>query len=115
MERESLSHSDPEDFTTPFHISLKIKGAGRGITEEVSGFAAIMQGEIVNRLPEVFTYKSDDDELRVNKYSFYQPFMYIKKYVIHIPTGFVPRKVPELEFIKLGTVSLTKNLQLQII
>ncbi len=108
-ERESLFHSDPEDFTTPFHISLKIKGAGRGITEEVSGFAAIMQGEIVNRLPEVFTYKNDDDELRVNKYSFYQPFMYIKKYVIHIPTGFVPRKVPESEFIKLGTVSLTKK------
>lgn len=108
-ERVSLTNSDPDDFTVPFHVTVEIKGAGRGLTEEVSGSAAIMQGEIVNRLPDVFTYDDPDEKERENNYSFYQPFVYEKDYTIVPPKGFVPRKVPESEFVKLGTISLTKN------
>ncbi len=107
--REALTYSNPDDFSKPFHVSLKISGVGRGVTEEVTGFVAIMQAEMVNRLPDVFQYKNDDDKPRKNKYSFYQPFVYTKRYIINPPTGFVPRKVPQSEFIKLGTVSLSKK------
>ncbi len=108
-ERVSLTNSDPDDFTLPFHVSARIKGAGRGLTEEVSGSVAIMQGEILNRLPDVFTFDDPDEKDRQNAYSFYQPFVYEKDYTIVPPAGFVPRKVPESEFIKLGTISLTKK------
>ncbi len=108
-ERTLLENSDPDDFSRPFSVTLEIEGAGRGITEEVSGYVAIMQSEMVNRLPEIFTYEDSDDKPRENSYSFYQPFVYIKKYIIIPPSGFVPRKIPESEFIKLGTVSLSKK------
>jgi len=107
--RESLVYTDPDDFTRPFHVTLTLTGAGRGVTEEVTGFVAIMQAEIVNRLPQVFLYKNNDDKPRVNSYSFYQPFVYIKRYIIHSPTGFIPRQVPKSEVLKLGTVSLSKK------
>ncbi len=107
--REALHYSRPDDFSKPFHVSLTIKGAGRGVTEEVTGFVALMQAEILDRLPEVFRYKNDDDKPRKNSYEFYQPFVYTKRYIIHPPAGFVPRKVPKSEFVKLGTVSLSKK------
>ncbi len=108
-EMESVTNTDPGDFSKPFQVSLKIKGAGRGVTEEVNGFVALMQAEILNRLPNVFTNEDADDKPRENPYGFYQPFVYVKKFIIKPPLGFVPRKIPESEFLKLGTVSFSKK------
>ncbi|MEA1910201.1 MAG: hypothetical protein U9N32_00810, partial [Spirochaetota bacterium] len=114
-ENTDFEHSDTTDFNTSFNVSLSIEGAGRGVTEESQAIVAIMQGEFVNFLPDLFSReKNEDDEDydRINEYYFYKPFTFETRYKITPPVGFTLRELPESEIIDLGVASLTKSFKM---
>ncbi len=116
-ENAGFEYSNTDDFDTPFNVSLSIKGAGRGVTEESQAIVAIMQNEMIKYLPDLFSREPEEDEneeklVRENDYYFYKPFTFETKYKINPPEGFSLRELPESEFVDLGVASLSKDFKL---
>jgi len=114
-ENTDFEHSDPTDFDTHFNVSLNIKGAGRGVTEDSQAIVAIMQGEFANFLPDLFSREiSEDkeDEGRINDYYFYKPFTFETRYTINPPVGFSLRELPKSEIVDLGVASFKKSFKM---
>ena len=114
-ENTDFEHSDTADFDTHFNVSLNITGAGRGVTEDSQAVVAIMQGELVNFLPDLFSREKseeDEDKSRVNDYYFYKPFTFETRYSINPPVGFSLRELPESETIDLGVAHISKSFKL---
>ncbi len=113
-ENSGFEYSDPKDFGENFNVSLKIKGAGRGVTENSQAIVAIMQGELTNYLPDIFRVEDKDGEStkRENDYYFYKPFIFKSIYTVHPPAGFSLRELPESETLELGSVEVKKSYEL---
>jgi tetratricopeptide (TPR) repeat protein/transglutaminase-like putative cysteine protease len=111
-ENTGFDYSDPTDFSKNFHVSLSIKGAGRGVTEESQAVVAIMQGELVNYLPDLFSRENsedEDEETRVNDFYFYKPITFETRYIINPPVGFSLRELPQSETLELGNAKIVKS------
>ncbi|MCK5197374.1 MAG: hypothetical protein KAR21_03435, partial [Spirochaetales bacterium] len=109
-ENAGFEYSDTSDFSEHFNVSLKIEGVGRGVTEDSQAKVAIMQGELVNYLPDIFRIENDDEEVseRKDDYYFYKPFTFETRYTINPPEGFSLRELPEPEIVNLGDVTIEK-------
>ena len=110
-ENAGFEYSDTEDFSEHFNVSLQIEGAGRGVTEDSQAIVAIMQGEIVKYLPDIFRIENEDDEEneRRDEYYFYKPFTFETRYIINPPEGFSLRELPVSEIVNLGDITIEKN------
>ncbi len=114
-ENTGFEYSDTEDFDEHFNVTLKIEGAGMGVTENSQASGAIMQGELVNRLPGIFLAENEedddeeDDDTRKDDYYFYRPFTFETRYTVNPPVGFALRELPESEIINLGDITVEKH------
>jgi tetratricopeptide (TPR) repeat protein/transglutaminase-like putative cysteine protease len=111
-ENKGFEYSDADNFNTPFNVSLEIEGAGRAVTENSQAITAIMQGELVNYLPDLFSYEDEEREPRKNNYYFYKPFTFEAHYTVIPPLGFSLRELPESENVDLGVAGITKRFSL---
>ena len=110
-ENTGFEFSDTDNFDEHFNVTLKIEGAGRGVTEDSQAIVAIMQGELANYLPAIFLTedKEDDADKRKDDYYFYRPFTFEKRYTINPPVGFSLRELPKSEIINLGDITVEKH------
>ncbi|MCK5201608.1 MAG: tetratricopeptide repeat protein, partial [Spirochaetales bacterium] len=110
-ENTGFEYSDTADFGEHFNVTLNIEGAGRGVTENSQAIVAIMQGELVNHLPDIFRFENEDEDesKRKDDYYFYKPFTFETRYTINPPEGFSLRELPKSEIINLGDITIEKQ------
>ncbi|RLE22763.1 MAG: hypothetical protein DRJ08_03630, partial [Acidobacteria bacterium] len=108
------------DLSQPFSMKLEIEGGGRGITQGTSAVAALMKGELINDLPAVLTKapeektesgKPEKKKEKPRKYPYLLPVPSQNSIHCHIipPDGFVPRKLPDNETVKLGPLTFSMS------
>jgi tetratricopeptide (TPR) repeat protein len=115
---KKVDATDPKDLTKPFHLTLEIEEASRGIAIEGEAAVAIFPSGLLESLPwSLKQYDKNEDgtpkKPRKNDFVFARPFVKEWRYRVTAPQGFVPRTLPQNETIKLGTTTLTKEFKVE--
>ena len=99
----SYDYSDPYDFDTPFTLTLKVDDTPIATTYIEDATVDIKSDELFAWLPSDLI----DEKAATRKQDFRMNFPFIAKWDhrIHLPTGFIPRSMPETIEKELGAVT----------
>jgi len=119
-----IDHSDGADMMQPFHLTLTVDGARRGITALDDGAVAIFPTNTLNDLPkwiktavtplpdtatpEQKQERARQEAQRSPTYHM-EPFISEQRYRIELPPGFILRTLPQDRTTQLGPGSLTEH------
>jgi tetratricopeptide (TPR) repeat protein len=119
-----VTHSDPEDLSQPFHLTLEVEGARRGITVMDEALVAVLPSVVLDSLPPWFktrpvvvgpdTKEEEKHQLelaeksRAASYTF-RPLLDERRVRMIVPDGFKLRTLPPNKTTKLGPATLTES------
>lgn len=113
----NYSHTDSNDFSRPYSMSIEMQDAPVGFTDLETAAVGIRVSNITSRLPEYINSRvenpdeNDSDEERAADVVF-APFVTEWRYRIQPPPGFQPRKLPAGTVLKLGPARLVSEFDL---
>lgn len=103
---------DPRNLDQPFELTLTIEKCGRGITEDYTAVAAIMQADLLSGLPDALRSAEEDDQPRQHPFYLHAPLANELVYLIHPPRGFTARPLPANSELQMGPSRLIRNFSL---
>ena len=119
-----VTHGDAQDLSKPFHLSLEVEGAHRGITVMDEALVAVFPNIVLDSLPRWFntpppvvgpdTTAEMKHQLDLAQKSraatyVYRPFTDERRYRILVPDGFTLRSLPASKTTQLGPATLTET------
>jgi hypothetical protein len=120
----SVKHGDGTDLSEPFHLTLQVDGARRGLASMTEALVAIFPNGTANGLPKWFStapdvlasdaspeVKEDFVLSQKNRLGTYElkPFRYEQRSKILIPAGFTLRSLPANKTTPIGPASLAET------
>jgi tetratricopeptide (TPR) repeat protein len=115
-----LDVNDPHDLATPFQIRMEATDAERGMSMDGEAAVAIFPSGFVQSVPwslrDLEEEKDDaakEKKRRKNDFVFTRPFVREWRYRVVPPAGFVPRTLPQNETLRLGTMSVAKEFNIE--
>ncbi len=104
-------HTESDDFSKPYSMSLEMKDAPVGFTDLESAAVGINVANITARLPDYFDEQPEDSGESARKTRtadvVFEPFVTEWQYLIQPPPGFQARSLPSDHVVKLGPATLS--------
>ena len=120
----NVTHGDAQDLSQPFHLTLEIDGARRGLTTMDEAVVAIFTNMVLDSLPHWFATPppvlGPDTPAEIRRQwdlaanartttYVYQPFVDERKIRIVAPEGFAVRTLPPDKTTQLGPATFTES------
>jgi transglutaminase-like putative cysteine protease/Flp pilus assembly protein TadD len=114
---DHIEHTDPDDLSTQFELTLMSERAGRGNTDLDSAVVAIRFEGLFSRLPAELKEKEGNQgnskdatkKKRIHDYLLPEPFVTEWQYTIVPPLGYRPKPLPQNAEFGLGPAKLFEN------
>jgi len=110
----SYQHTESDDFSRPYSMSLVMKDAPVGFTDLETAAVGINVASITARLPDYFDERPEDTDGKAARQTrtadfVFEPFVTEWQYRIQPPPGFQSRPLPGNHVAKLGPATLTST------